>query len=1604
MRRLVPLLGVALLASFLASAALARTDRGRVSAPEGLQATCSSQSGRNDALDSTPGLGRRTGFVAGEVIVKFRPSLAAGSLTDRRSRAFGVASQLASLAALHSKHGLIGMKRVFAARHGSRMSTLGAAALEDGFDRTYTLSFDKSADVRAIAREYARDPNVEYAHPNRLVHTTAVPNDPMFAQQWAHKVVNAAAAWDIQTGSPDAIIAIVDTGTDYNHQDLAANMWINEDEVPGNGIDDDNNGFVDDVRGWDFVGTDYNNPVEDNDPMDQNNHGTHTAGIAAAVADNGLGVAGMSRHSRIMPVKFLDADGVGDDVTGARAIRYAADNGARILSNSWGGQGESGVITDAVNYALAKGCVVVAAAGNDGGDLVMWPGGVEGLISVGATEQQSGSEMRASYSNFGRWVDVSAPGTSVQSTLRNDAYGAMTGTSMATPLVAGLCALVMAQHPDWSNKTIMGQVASTADGMALREPLYFGMGMLGTGRINAFSALTTSPGTKLAYVGYSVADPTGDNDSIPDPGETIELRLRIKNLSVPVSGAEITVDSESPFVEVVNGTISRGAMPTWDESLSVSPAILRIMPDCPADYALPVNVTIRSDGGFVKSDRFMVSMQESPWQHIGLDFSDASESPMLRRVAIDSQGRLYAAEGRSMFHYYTDNRDGLYRGTWNVSGGVDWVRFGEANGFPADYSAFDVAVHGDGTVAYAYMGTGNYLSGGEDCIYRTTDGGVSWTQVLDAGTGLNSWPQKLLVSPASPQVAYVLLDNKTSRNESITRTSDGGVTWQTVYDFGSGVQIADIVFDSENPSVMWACGYDLASDSSKRKARVYRSTDGGDSWTLVSVCPTAPSPVEAICARGDFVCAMLDNGVYRSLDGGATWAVCSDGLELMGSSQYGIACDSHEPGSVYLATDGSGMYKSVDSGGSWFALNLGDGPSTGYSIVQEALSPNRIIAGDLLGAGVSVCRSGRWEKSADGCLLVTPQVDMYCTGSSAGLFDPPAKSYTVSNGGLSEIAWAASSASTWLSVSPRTGTLAPGESARVTVTIDPSAAGFGPGEYADAIAFTNTTNGRGRATRAVSLTMPGPLYVRNQPLATIRDGKSWETALATIQEAVDAASFGQDVFVAKGTYTGSPVQTKIGVVLRGGYAGEGVVRDIGNYKSEIVGYIRGAEDVVIDGFTIRSPAKGVDCFGVHSMTITNNTIIGGSYGVYCMSESSPAIVGNTFIGCTSYGVYCMSTSAPTIANNVFERCSRAVYCSSYSSPEITSNTIDGSTQYGVYCMNGSDSTLRNNIITRCSTGVYADSLSEPVLSHNDLYGNAVNYQGVPAPPTDISQDPLFVNAAGGDYWLRAGSGCIDSGGLLEAPTVDRDGFSRPQDGDGDGIALCDMGAYERPPRITSAKKSSSDGSPITLGEVVVTATAPALYVEEPDRSSGIRIGTTGLVGFALGDVVNVSGTIRIDPASGECYVAPAASYPRVVPGCVGEIDSLLMGVRELGGGAFGAQCAVWEWRRVGLPSLPEFRPALGLNNIGLLVKVCGRVTEVDSTKGWFYLDDGSNRWDDTSTDGRCNIGVRVYCAGPLPSPAERLAVTGVSSCFKVEGEPQARRALLMRSSGDMQHL
>lgn len=388
-----------------------------------------------------------------------------------------------------------------------------------GLERVFTVALSDDVDVADLIEQLSSLAEVEYAEPIYKRQLFVTPNDSLFQISWHHGKVRSEEAWNFTTGSDTIIIAITDTGIDTTHPDLMDNFWLNQNEVPGNGVDDDGNGYVDDVLGWDFSGTE-SNPQEDNDPSHDwwwhpfhaEDHGSHVAGIAAAAGNNSIGVTGMAFNSKIMPLKVFPNSY--DDVI-VDAILYAADNGADVINCSWGGSMNSATINNAITYARdTKGCIVIAAAGNEASALPYYPANSPGVVSVGAT---TGSDNRAVFSNYGTWVDMCAPGAGIWSTtdpgnpFHENLYEAWDGTSMAAPMVSGVAAMIRSQFPNLTVDELEAQLMDGDD-----------VGNIQMGkRLNAFKAVLPFRIAHSPILEYDADVEILIQADILDPGQTL---------------------------------------------------------------------------------------------------------------------------------------------------------------------------------------------------------------------------------------------------------------------------------------------------------------------------------------------------------------------------------------------------------------------------------------------------------------------------------------------------------------------------------------------------------------------------------------------------------------------------------------------------------------------------------------------------------------------------------------------------------------------------------------------------------------------------------------------------------------------------------------------------------------------------------------------------------------------------------------------------------------------------------------------------------------------------------------------------------------------------
>jgi PKD repeat protein len=669
-------------------------------------------------------------------------------------------------------------------------------------------------DVQSAIREYQSNPDVLYAEPDYVVsiipdqtgsivqdtnpeHILIIPNDGFFSELWGlHNTgqsggtpdadIDAPEAWDISTGSGSVVVAVIDTGVLYTHSDLSPNIWNNTGEIPDNGIDDDGNGYIDDIRGWDFV----NN---DNDPTDDNSHGTHVSGTIGATGNNTLGVAGVNWQVKIMPLKGFDSAGNGITSAEIAAIQYANEKGAVVISNSWGGGNYSQSLKDVID---AYPGVVVCAAGNTplppepNNDIIpIYPASYDSvnIISVAATES---NDQLASFSHYGQMsVDLAAPGTNILSTYFDGNYAYKQGTSMATPHVSGVAALVKAVNQSLSSAEIKTIILSTVDAKSSLS------GKVATGgRLNAYNAILATP----------PAVPVADFSGVPTSG-TGPTPVSFTDLSLnnPTGWAWFFGDETytAPWT-LMNA--SAGWSGRWGHS-SVA------MPDGSI-------VLMGGYGGGIKNDTWRSTDNGATWTQVN--------------ASAGWTGRVYhssvAMPDGSIALMGGDDGVGIKSDVWrSTDNGVTWTQVNASAGWSGRWGHSSVAMPDCSIVLM-----GGYGGGIKNDTWRSTDNGATWTQV-NASAG---WlAREYHSSVAMPDGSIVLMggtDNYTySYLNDVWRSTNSGALWTQVNtNAGWSTRFLHSSVVMPDGSIVLMGGF--GSDGYKND--VWRSTDNGASWIQVN--------------------------------------------------------------------------------------------------------------------------------------------------------------------------------------------------------------------------------------------------------------------------------------------------------------------------------------------------------------------------------------------------------------------------------------------------------------------------------------------------------------------------------------------------------------------------------------------------------------------------------------------------------------------------------------------------------------------------------------------------------------------------------------------------
>ena len=589
-------------------------------------------------------------YIADQLLIKFEPD---PLLRDAGPR--GVMPLEASLSAAMEEFEILSLTPIFPdaekPQPGQRIATPdGDLIPAPDLTLWYRAETRSTETLGVIAQSLAANESVAWVEPDFVRRPLGIPHvetqtaasadqvaplslpgsgsDPLFDQQWHLEAANVVDAWAYLEsqglppgGSRDIVVAVIDTGVDYTHPDLAANMWINSAEYYGTpGVDDDGNGYIDDIFG-------VNTVTGSGDPMDDHGHGTHVAGIIAAQANNEIGGVGVAYNVQIMAIKAAQYSGVLSASDIAEGIYYAVSKGADVINMSFGGYARSQVEEDALAVAFGT-AVLVAAAGNDGRSndfrcffgAPMYPAAHNWVLGVMASNS---NDNHALFSNWDciprdeKEYELMAPGEGVWSTLPGEQYAAWSGTSMAAPVVSGIAALARTQ---WSNKDvyssrfIMGQIASNTSG---------GIG----GVADALTALTVPPTPSLSYLQHWVFDTPdlsdiNDNDGIVDAGETVDLAIVIRNHWGKAENVTVTLEAlaegafqPDPYVDMIIDTVNYGAVGSfnWKDNGLIYDAEGTITgvefpfrfstdPNTPNDHVIPFKLTITASNGYDPDD------------------------------------------------------------------------------------------------------------------------------------------------------------------------------------------------------------------------------------------------------------------------------------------------------------------------------------------------------------------------------------------------------------------------------------------------------------------------------------------------------------------------------------------------------------------------------------------------------------------------------------------------------------------------------------------------------------------------------------------------------------------------------------------------------------------------------------------------------------------------------------------------------------------------------------------------------------------------------------------------------------------------------------------
>ncbi len=791
------------------------------------------------------------------------------------------------------KSGILSLKRAFPATHSLALNKARPGAVD--VSQIYFATIGAGQDPVAVAKKLDASGEFEYAEPKYINHIFDTPNDIDYTAHQAlyFNQMNAPAGWAITKGDTNLVIADVDGGTYWLHPDIQPNLWVNPAEDANhdrkfeatssgsggddNGVDDDNNGFVDDVIGWNFANN-TNNPVGLAATLENGNHGTATASLFGAVTNNSSGMAGSGWNCRLMVINAGAPQTDLDIEFGYEGIQYAYANGAKIINCSWGRTGAASKFEqDVIDAAAQAGALVVVAAGNDAtisDYLPEYPANYRNALAVGAVN--SGSDTRASFSNSGLTVPVYAPGTNIWGAFPG-AGGTGTvgdGTSFATPLTVGLAGLVKSLHKTWTPQQVATQIRMSSDSI---DP------WMGHGRINFGRALSETH-AGLEILSSSLLTPGGSKLFLP--GDTVVLNMTVQNiLSATANNLSFVVSSNDPVLQPLQGATGPVSLTSGD-SLILPPLFFSV-----GSMTASKAVLARIDwtdiaGSNIEHDAYDYRINVFPTAPQWAEVQTPTFTALWSVCAVD-RNTIWTAGG--------DGNQTSPVVLRSLDGGTTWT---DVTGNLPGIDLYCISAIDSNR---AWVGSG-ISSPGDGRIFATTNGGSTWSE--------QSYPV-----PLSPFIdgikifpnltGYALGDPAAGGKFVVLKTTDGGLHWTH--------------FANEPGGLSGEAGWNNAftwTDQTHgwfgtNKNRIWRTTDGGTTWQS-GTTPDSGSVAISFSDNLNGLVGYLDGALSVSTDGGATW------LPRPSPTTQAITNLSYLSGTsnAWIA-DASNPYLSRDRGTTW---------------------------------------------------------------------------------------------------------------------------------------------------------------------------------------------------------------------------------------------------------------------------------------------------------------------------------------------------------------------------------------------------------------------------------------------------------------------------------------------------------------------------------------------------------------------------------------------------------------------------------------------------------------------------------------------------------------